>query len=47
MENKTADNTESPLTTEPYLVEAIIEVLTRDMEAIKMLLEKKDLFEQN
>lgn len=47
MENKTADNTESPLTTEPYLVEAIIEVLTRDMEAIKMLLERKDLFEQN
>lgn len=47
MENKIADNTQTPLTTEPKLVEAIIEVLNKDMEAIKALLDRKDLFDAN
>jgi len=47
MENKTADNTESLLAKDPELVQAIVEVLTKDMEAITALLEKKDLFEKN
>lgn len=47
MENKIANHTSAPLTTEPELVEAIIEVLTKEMDAITVLLEKKDLFEKN
>lgn len=47
MENKTADNAASPLTTDPFLVEAIVEVLKRDMEAIEMLLKKENLFDKN
>jgi len=47
MKNNIADNTDAPLTTEPELVEAIVDVLTKDMEAIKLFLERKDLFENN
>ena len=47
MENKIASNTETPLIREPELVNAIVEVLTNDMDAIAVLLEKKDLFEKN
>jgi len=46
MENKIA-NTESPLTRDPELVEAIVEVLTKEMDAITLLLQKEDLFEKN
>ncbi|CAM3921594.1 hypothetical protein SAMN06265348_111147 [Pedobacter westerhofensis] len=47
MENKTADNTKSPLTTEPVLVNAIIETLSKEVEQIKELLSKKNLLEEN
>ena len=47
MENKIAGNTETTLIREPDLVDAIVEVLTKDMEAIALLLEKKDLFDKN
>jgi hypothetical protein len=44
MENNTAENTATLLTTEPFLVAAIVEVLRRDMEAIELLLKKDNLF---
>ncbi|SEA47339.1 hypothetical protein [Pedobacter hartonius] len=47
MEDKTAPNTESPLTTEPILVDAIIETLSREGENIKELLNRKNLLEEN
>jgi len=47
MEDKTAQNTESPLTTEPILVDAIIETLSREVEGIKELLNRKNLLEEN
>jgi hypothetical protein len=47
MENKTAENTDSPLTTEPVLVNAIIETLSREVENIKQLLSRKNLLEDN
>jgi hypothetical protein len=47
MENKTADNTATLLTTEPFLVTAIVEVLRRDMEAIELLLKKENFFSTN
>jgi len=47
MENKTADNTATLLTTEPFLVTAIVEVLRRDTEAIELLLKKENFFSTN
>lgn len=47
MENKIASTNESTLIRDPELVEAIVEVLTKEMDAIAVLLEKKDLFEKN
>lgn len=38
MENKTAENTERPLTTEPFLVNTIVETLTKEVEGIKKFL---------
>jgi hypothetical protein len=46
MENKIVNSAEAPLVREPELVEAIVEVLTKDMEVIEALLVKKDLFEK-
>jgi hypothetical protein len=46
MGNKIVNTTEAPIVREPELVEAIVEVLTKDMEAIEALLVKKDLFEK-
>lgn len=47
MKNKVADHIESPVSTEPFLVEAIVEVLNKDIEAIEVALAKKDLFDKN
>lgn len=47
MENKTAESTETPLTTEPILVDAIIETLSKEVESIKELLNRKNLLEKN
>jgi hypothetical protein len=46
MENKTAESAESPLTTEPVLVNAIVEILSKEVESIKELLGRKDLLEK-
>jgi hypothetical protein len=47
MENKAAENTDSPLTTEPVLVNAIIETLSKEVDQIKVLLSKKNFIEEN
>ena len=47
MENKIVNHTEAPLIREPELVEAIVEVITKDMDAIAALLEKEDFFKKN
>jgi len=44
MENKT---TEIPLSADPILVDAIIEVLSKEVEAVKELLDRKNLLEKN
>jgi len=47
MENKTAESTEDQLTTEPFLVDTIIEILSKEVEGIKAFLDRKDLLENN
>jgi len=47
MENKAAENTERPLTTEPALVNAIIETLSKEVGQIKELLKKENFIEEN
>lgn len=47
MENNTAEHTARPLTTEPILVDTIVEVLSKEVEGIKELLSRKVLFEKN
>ncbi|MCX2479786.1 hypothetical protein OQY15_11870 [Pedobacter sp. MC2016-15] len=45
MENKAAENTDSQLTTEPVLVNVIIETLSKEVEQIKELLSKDSFVE--
>lgn len=40
MENKTTDSTQSPLVTEPILVDAIVETVSNELECIKELLSR-------
>ena len=47
MENKTAENTETALTTEPLLVNTIVEVLTSEIEGIKKFLSQATLLEND
>ena len=47
MENKTAESTESQLTTEPFLVDTIVEILSKEVEGIKAFLDRKNLWEKN
>ncbi|WP_367866427.1 hypothetical protein [Pedobacter sp. WC2423] len=43
MENKSAEKTVSKLAKEPHLVKTIVNILSKDLEAIKELLNRKDL----
>lgn len=43
MENKSAEKTVSKLAKEPQLVKTIVNILSKDLEAIKELLNRKDL----
>lgn len=47
MENKTAEQEEIPLTTDPILVQTIVDYLNRDLELIKELLKRKNIMELN
>lgn len=47
MENKTADKEELLLTTDPVLVQTIVDYLNRDLELIKELLKRKNIMELN
>lgn len=47
MGNKTEVHEKSPLTTEPVLVETIVDFLSRDLELIKELLKRKNIMELN
>lgn len=47
MENKAAENTERQFVTEPVLVDAIIETLSKEVEQIKELLNKQNFVEEN
>ena len=47
MENKAAENTDSPSATEPILVNAIIETLSKEVEHIKELLSKENFIAKN
>jgi len=46
MENKALENVEVLPTREPVLVDAIVEVLNKEIENIKMLLDRKSLLAQ-
>lgn len=46
MENKTLENAEVSLTREPVLVDAIVEVLNKEIENIKVLLDRTSLLAQ-
>ncbi|WP_158799685.1 hypothetical protein [Pedobacter sp. L105] len=47
MENKTAENTERPLTTDPFLVNTIVEILTSEIEGINKFLNQATLLEND
>jgi len=46
MGNKTAEKTVSKLTKEPEVVKTIVDILSKDLEAIKELLNRKNLIEK-
>lgn len=46
MENKTAEKKISKLTKEPEVVKTIVDILSKDLEAIKELLNRKNLTEK-
>ncbi|WP_160292100.1 hypothetical protein [Pedobacter lusitanus] len=43
MENKTTEKSVSKLEKEPQVVKAIVDILSKDLEAIKELLNRKNL----
>lgn len=45
MENKPAETQEAPLTTDPILVQTIVDILSRDLEVVKNLLKSKNIME--
>lgn len=45
MENKPAETQEVTLTTDPILVQTIVDILSRDLEVIKNLLKSKNIME--
>ncbi|MBB5634792.1 hypothetical protein HDF26_002533 [Pedobacter cryoconitis] len=46
MENKTAEKAVSKLTKDPEIVKTIVDILSKDLEAIKELLNRKTLTEK-
>lgn len=46
MGNKTAEKTVSKLEKEPEVVKTIVDILSKDLEAIKELLNRKNLTEK-
>ncbi|MBB6502543.1 hypothetical protein [Pedobacter cryoconitis] len=46
MKQKTAEKTESTLVKEPEVVKTIVDILSKDVEAIKELLNRKKLTEK-
>jgi hypothetical protein len=46
MGNKTAEKTVSKLAKEPEVVKTIVDILSKDLEAIKELLNRKNLTEK-
>lgn len=47
MENKAAESTEAPFTTDPLLVETIVEVLTNEVKGIQQFLDRNNLLEND